>query len=1349
MIISTKKWCSPALIFIMLFVAVFGGNFEVAHAAGTGNAYYVDAVNGSDSNDGLSHATAWQSLSKVNNMVFMPGDRILLKAGGVWTGQLYPKGSGTEGNPITIDQYGTGSKPLIQGDGFVGGAVYLHNQQYMVIQNLEVTNKSDTMVNGIAGILVEATDFGTLNSIKILNNYVHEVRGGYDGLNKYLGGIAVRALGSSVSTIFNDVLIEGNRVEDVSRTGIVTYSTWRKRAGVTNGNGVFAAWTNVIVRNNAVHLTFGDGILVTNTVNALIEYNVNSHANTNDLGLFNAGIWAWNADNTIIQYNEAYATQNTNDGQGFDIDFAQDGTIIQYNYSHDNKGGFVLICTDGSKTNTNGIVRYNISQNDLERVISVLGPVQNAKVYNNTIYARPGLSTKMILHGDWSGFPDNTAYSNNIIVNHGSGGYKFSGGTNTKFDYNLFYGNHPATEPSDPHKLTSDPLLANPGKALDRYTVDGYLLKGGSPALNSGVLMANNGGKDYWGNPVSASAAPNRGAYNGAGITYSVPAPAPSAMTLFSDDFNDGNAAGWTTAVGPAANWTIVNDGTPRYQGSAPGGDAMITSGQDWSNMNLQARVKSSVIAAGGSVSLIARYKDLNNFYRFGYSQSTGTWNIWKKSSVAYTVLVKSAPFSYSLNTEYTIRAVLNGNNLSLQLDSGSGFVTVCSVVDNSLTTGMIGLLTYKSTNTFDDVIVSPVVKNIGFNPTSYSVITDSTVNPVVDATLFDNTTTALTGGVAYSSSNPGVAEVNAETGVIKGISVGSANITATYQGKTATAAVTVTPPPTPVSISFNPANYVVAVGTTVNTIVYGNYSDNTTSTLSSGVTYVSSKPAVAQVNATTGVVTGISAGSANITATYMGKTATAPATVAQPLFSDNFNDGDAAGWNVVAGSTSSTSIVNDGTPRYQLSNSSETIVSAGQDWSDFSLQARVKASNISPGGSVSLIARYKDLNNFYRFSYNDAYEKWLIWKKQPGSLTLLGQSEAFSYSANTEYNVRAVLKGNNISLQVDSGSGFITLLAVTDNSIASGQIGLQVYKSASSFDDVIVSPLFVNPTIPGITIDQTALSLTAGHAAVKLNATVTNSTYAPVWTSSNPTVATVNGNGEVTPLAAGTAVITVTLADGTATAQCIVTVVPANQGGQPAMVLTGPSSVQIGQDVHVTLGINSVSTAVYAQDIAMSYDANLFEFVSANSVKSGVNIVKMVASTPGALRFILASTGTAGAVTGDTPLIELIFKAKNSQQSATGHVTVTNAKLGQSNGSEIAAATAVKSIEVRIPPPAIPGDINLDGKVSIGDLSMVAAHYGKNTASADWAQVKGADVNHDGKIDIEDLTFIAQKILE
>ena len=63
--------------------------------------------------------------------------------------------------------------------------------------------------------------------------------------------------------------------------------------------------------------------------------------------------------------------------------------------------------------------------------------------------------------------------------------------------------------------------------------------------------------------------------------------------------------------------------------------------------------------------------------------------------------------------------------------------------------------------------------------------------------------------------------------------------------------------------------------------------------------------------------------------------------------------------------------------------------------------------------------------------------------------------------------------------------------------------------------------------------------------------------------------------------------------------------------------------------------------------------------------------------------------------------------------------------------------------------PIGIPGDVNNDGKVSIGDLGFAAANYGKNSTSPDWNQVKLADVNNDNMIDIIDLAAIANKIIQ
>src|SRR5690606_34909843 len=104
----------------------------------SGTTYYVDATYGDDSNDGKHPKRAWQSLDKVNEQTFQPGDRILFKAGEYWRGQFMPKGSGSEDQPIVVDAYGEGGYPIIDGAGVHGGVIILHNQQYWELSHLEI-----------------------------------------------------------------------------------------------------------------------------------------------------------------------------------------------------------------------------------------------------------------------------------------------------------------------------------------------------------------------------------------------------------------------------------------------------------------------------------------------------------------------------------------------------------------------------------------------------------------------------------------------------------------------------------------------------------------------------------------------------------------------------------------------------------------------------------------------------------------------------------------------------------------------------------------------------------------------------------------------------------------------------------------------------------------------------------------------------------------------------------------------------------------------------------------------------------------------------------------------------------
>lgn len=92
---------------------------------------------------------------------------------------------------------------------------------------------------------------------------------------------------------------------------------------------------------------------------------------------------------------------------------------------------------------------------------------------------------------------------------------------------------------------------------------------------------------------------------------------------------------------------------------------------------------------------------------------------------------------------------------------------------------------------------------------------------------------------------------------------------------------------------------------------------------------------------------------------------------------------------------------------------------------------------------------------------------------------------------------------------------------------------------------------------VTGVTLDQGTLTLTAGGASGTLTATVApaNADNKNVtWESSNTAVATV-ADGVVTPVAAGTATITVRTVDGGHTATCTVTV-----NAAPAPALAGVS---------------------------------------------------------------------------------------------------------------------------------------------------------------------------------------------
>lgn len=539
---------------------------SAADNAASGTTYYVSSIHGSDRNDGLSESKPFYSLDKINDITLQPGDKVLLEAGSVFTnGYLHIKGSGSEEAPIIIDRYGEGSDPRIdtngQGiwyqdygkqldsashkyQGYVSSSILLYDVEYIEINNLEITNDAPDIeatynyidVMNRTGVSGVAQNKGTLEHIYLNGLNIHDVIGNVYDKHMNNGGIYLTVAkpkdedATGISR-YDGVKIENCIVDNCNRWGIAVGYTayWDKFQGAAISDETSATYGsgNVEIRNNYIKDVGGDAITTMYCDRPLIEYNVSDGAarqiNTTDYsatgsGRVAAAIWPWKCKDAVFQYNEAFDTCYNQDSQAWDADWG-DGTLYQYNYSHNNGGGSVMFC--GSEAYQN-IFRYNISYNDLSGVINPAGN-PDAHVYNNTFYIKEGVD---FIRTNMAG--GKMVVENNIIYYSGTTRSEewTKQGTNATYSHNLYYGYR--NLPVDDALVDADPMFVQTEEAPTAYTgvnplegktitysrdsvFDMFKLQAGSPAIDAGKEIADNGGKDFFGNAVTGM--PDIGAY--------------------------------------------------------------------------------------------------------------------------------------------------------------------------------------------------------------------------------------------------------------------------------------------------------------------------------------------------------------------------------------------------------------------------------------------------------------------------------------------------------------------------------------------------------------------------------------------------------------------------------------------------------------------------------------------------------------------------------------------------------------------------------------------------------------------------------------------------------------------
>lgn len=190
-------------------------------------------------------------------------------------------------------------------------------------------------------------------------------------------------------------------------------------------------------------------------------------------------------------------------------------------------------------------------------------------------------------------------------------------------------------------------------------------------------------------------------------------------------------------------------------------------------------------------------------------------------------------------------------------------------------------------TDTTNFTVTPAVLNTVQVTPLTASLSKGSTQQFTAVGIYSDNTNVDITASVTWASTDALIASVSnaaGTKGLVTAVNSNAAPVTvsATLSGITGTSTVTVTA----VSlshISVTPSGTSVALGNNLQMTAIGIYSDYTTQDITDLVTWGSSATAVATVSnaaGTKGLVTSLAEGTANITATYSGRTGTAGITV-------------------------------------------------------------------------------------------------------------------------------------------------------------------------------------------------------------------------------------------------------------------------------------------------------------------------------------------------------------------------------------------------------------------------------------------------------------------------------------
>ena len=569
-----------------------------------------------------------------------------------------------------------------------------------------------------------------------------------------------------------------------------------------------------------------------------------------------------------------------------------------------------------------------------------------------------------------------------------------------------------------------------------------------------------------------------------------------------------------------------------------------------------------------------------------------------------------------------------SSSKTSVATVSGTGFVTPGAPGQAVITASATGTGLFGTSS----VTVAPVpVASVAITPSLDTLIVLQQVQ--LAAVAKDAGGNTLAGrAIVWDGSDDNVASVSS-AGKVIAIAPGTMTVTATSEGKTGTATIVVLAVPV-ATVAISPTSQTVLVGS--NTPAFTAVVKDASGNVLNGrtITFASSDPTVATINASTGVATGVAPGTTSITASSEGKTSpNATLTVsAIPVASVTISPTTAT---VVAGDATPafTAVTKDGSGNVLTG---RTVTFSSSDPSIATVNSTTGIATGVTAGSVSIIATSEG---------KDSPAATLTVTPVPVASVIISPSSQSTTVGSSPPAFSAVAKdagGNTLPGRVitfaSSNTGVATINSTTG--VATGvAVGTTSITASSGGKTSTAATLTVAAApVASVTISPTTQSVVAGSSTPAFTAVTKDAGgnvltgRAVAFTSSDPTVATINSStGVATGVAPGTTSITASSEGKTSTgATLTVSAAPV------ASVTISPTTQSV---------VDGSSTPAFT---AVTKDAG-------GNVLTG-RVVTFASSDP-TVATINSSTGVA---TGASPGTTSITATSEGKVSSAATLTVT-----------------------------------------------------------------------------------------